>query len=84
MGGRCRAPSSGCPLLQPQPRHPDVPPLCSPLRAMWQPWLRENLCLLWGGGREKETNALINLISERTRWLLFHGAAMLTWFYITS
>lgn len=31
VGGRCRAPSSGCPLLQPQPRHPDVPPsaLCS-------------------------------------------------------
>ena len=41
------------------------------------------------GGREreegeKETNALMNLISEQTRWLLFHGVAVLAWFYTTA
>lgn len=45
-GGTVPSPGSGCPLLQPQPRHPDVPLLCFLLRAKLQPWLHENLCLL--------------------------------------
>lgn len=59
-GDGAEPPAVAAPCCSRSPVTLTFPP-SAPLRAMWQPWLRENLCLLWGGerGGEEERKRLM-------------------------